>query len=254
MKYEKVLYEKKDGQCIITLNEPEKMNGLSEPLVTDLIKALSEAEKDKEIRVIVITGKGKAFSAGGDISVFDRKVVGGYDYIKGVMDLLFGLEKILKPTIAAVNGFALGGGSELMMACDITIASDEASFGFPEVSIGIMPGFAIIRLHQIVGRTIAKELILTGKRISAKEAEKIGLVNKVVPSDKLMNEVENTAKVLMNNAPLSLRIAKSIINRELGGEEIVSTVNATSLFWGFADLQEGMDAFFKKRKPMYKGE
>jgi len=250
---DKVLFDKNDGIGTVTLNEPEKMNGLSEALLTDLLAALETAEQDEDVRVIIITGKGKAFCAGGDITVFDRDVPGGHRYVRLAIEGFGKIEKVQKPIIAAVNGPALGGGTELTMVCDMAIASEEATFGLPEVGIGIMPGFAIVRLHQIIGRTRAKELILTGKRINAKEAERIGLINRVVPRDKLMAAVEEEAGLLMAKAPFSLKLAKSIINRELGGEELTSAVNATALFFGLQDLKEGRNAFLDKRQPVFKG-
>jgi len=250
----KVLFDKKGGMGVITLNDPKKMNGFSEELVTELLSVMEVAGRDDDVKVIIITGEGKAFCAGGDISIFDRDVVGGFKYLDFVINGLIKIEKTLKPTIAAVNGFALGGGCELTMTCDMVIASEKAVFGLPEVSIGIMPAFAVLRLPQIVGRTRAKELIMTGKRIDANEAERIGLINKVVRNDHLMEAVEEAAQVMMNMAPLSLRLAKSVVNREIGGEEVVHAVNTTSLFFGLEDLREGKNAFFEKRKPKFRGK
>ncbi|MDY6971988.1 MAG: enoyl-CoA hydratase-related protein [Desulfatiglans sp.] len=250
----KAVLEKRDGLGVITLNDPERMNGLSEALVTDFLDTLHAADNDREVQVIVITGRGKAFCAGGDISIFDRDIAGGYAYLRHVLPAFGEVEKTQKPVIAAVNGAALGGGCELTMACDMAIVSDSAILGLPEVGIGIMPGFAVLRLHQIVGRTRAKELILTGKTIKAVEAERIGLVNKVVPAEQLMDTVEEEAKILMSRAPLSLTLAKSIVNRELGGEEMTSALNTTTVFFGTEDLREGRNSFFDKRKPNFKGK
>jgi len=248
-----VLFAKKSAVAYITLNQPDKMNGLSEEMVKDLLSAFDLAERDEKIRAIVLTGKSKVFCAGGDISVFDRDVPGGYKYIQCTIEVFRRMEKIFKPIIAAVNGFALGGGCELAIASDIVIASENAIFGLPEVTIGIMPGFAVLRLHQIVGRTKAKELILTGKRIDAREAEKIGLVNQVVPAEQLMDAVVEETKILVSNAPFSLGLSKSIINRECGGEEITTTANTGALFFGLRDLTEGKMSFFEKRKPKFEG-
>lgn len=250
---EKVLFEKRDGLGIITLNEPEKMNGLSEGLVDGLLNAVEKAEKEDDVKVIIITGTGKVFSAGGDITVFDRGVVGGFKYVGKVLKGFVKIEKTMKPVIAAVNGLALGGGAELVLTCDVAIASEKAAFGFPEVAIGIMPGFAVARLHQVIGRTRAKELIMTGRRIEATEAERIGLINRVVSADALMEEVEAEAKLLMNMAPFSLTLAKSIINRELGSDDIASGIIATASFFGVEDLAEGKESFHAKRKPKFKG-
>ncbi len=251
---EKVLLEKKDGIGIITLNEPEKMNGLSEELVGDLLANVDAVEKDDTLRIMIITGQGKIFSAGGDISIFNRGLAGGYKYLDFVLNAFAKLEKTRKPVIAAVNGYALGGGTELTLASDIVIASEKAVFGLPEVGIGIMPGYAVIRLHEIVGRTRAKELIMSGRQFDVKEAEKIGIVNQIVPNDQLMDEAEKKARLLMEKAPLSLMLAKNIINRAIGGEDITASVHATSMFFGTDDIKEGQASFFEKRKPDFKGK
>lgn len=250
----KVLYEKKDNIAVVTLNEPEKMNGLSEPLVNDLLSAIGTAEQDDDIRVIILTGQGKVFSAGGDISIFDRGLAGGYKYINFVLNAFVRLEKVLKPVISAVNGYALGGGTELTLCSDIVIASEKAVFGLPEVGIGIMPGYAVLRLQEVVGRTRAKELIMSGRQFDAKEAERIGIVNHVVPADELMDAVEKKAKQLAQKAPLSLTISKTTINRQIGGEDITAAINATSMFFGLEDIREGQNSFFEKRHPQFKGK
>ena len=250
----KVLFEKEDSIGIITFNDSKKMNGLCEELITDLLNAIDLAEKDNEIRAIILTGQGKIFSAGGDISIFDGGITGGYKYLPYVLNVFIRMEKTAKPIISAVNGYALGGGCETAMASDIVIASEDAVFGLPEVGIGIMPGFAVIRFHQIVGRTVAKELILTGRKFDADEAQRIGLVNQVVPKNELMNAAKAKAKVLSNMAPMSLKLAKSVINRELGGEDISASINTTALFFGMEDIKEGQKSFYEKRKPQFKGK
>ncbi len=250
----KVLLEKKDGIGIITLNEPEKMNGLSEELVGELLDIVNLVEKDDALKIMIITGQGKIFSAGGDISIFNRGLAGGYKYIDFVLNAFASLEKTRKPVISAVNGYALGGGTELTLASDIVIASEKAVFGLPEVGIGIMPGYAVIRLHEIVGRTRAKELIMSGRQFDVKEAERIGIVNQIVPKDQLMAEAEKKARLLMEKAPLSLTLAKNIVNRAIGGEDIAASVHATSMFFGTEDIKEGQASFFEKRKPDFKGK
>jgi len=249
-----VRFNKKDGMGTITLNDPDKMNGLSEPLVTKLLKILDAAEKDRDIKVIILTGQGKIFSAGGDISIFDRGISGGFDYINFVLKAFVAIEKVKKPVIAAVNGYALGGGTELTLSSDIVIASDKAVFGLPEVGIGIMPGYAVLRLHEVVGRTRAKELILTGRQFDAAEAEKIGIVNQIVPHDDLMGAVEKKAKLLMERAPMSLTLSKMTVNRSIGGDDLNAAINATSLLFGYEDIKEGQRSFFEKRKPNFQGK
>jgi len=250
----KVLFEKKEGVAIITLNEPDKMNGLSEPLVRELLDMFDAVEKDDEIRVAILTGQGKIFSAGGDISIFDRGLAGGYKYINFVLNAFVRIEKVLKPVIAAVNGYALGGGTELTLASDIVMASEKAIFGLPEVGIGIMPGYAVLRLPEVVGRTRAKELIMSGRQIDAREAENMGIVNHVVADDKLMDEAFKKAGQLIEKAPLSLTLAKTTVNRAIGGEDITAAINATSMFFGLEDIKEGQSSFFEKRKPEFKGK
>ncbi len=249
-----IQFEKKDGMGTIILNDPSKMNGLSEPLVTDLLKTLDKAEKDPDVKVLILTGQGKIFSAGGDISIFDRGISGGFDYINFVLKAFISIEKVKKPVIAAVNGYALGGGTELTLSSDIVIASEKAVFGLPEVGIGIMPGYAVLRLHEVVGRTRAKELILTGRQFDAFEAEKIGIVNQVVPHKDLMDAVEKKARLLMERAPMSLTLSKTTINRAIGGDDLNAAVNATSLLFGFEDIKEGQRSFFEKRKPNFQGK
>ena len=249
-----VQFEKKNGMGTIILNDPSKMNGLSESLVTDLLQTLDKAEKDPDVKVIILTGQGKIFSAGGDISIFDRGISGGFDYINFVLKAFISIEKVKKPVIAAVYGYALGGGTELTLSSDIVIASEKAVFGLPEVGIGIMPGYAVLRLHGVVGRTRAKELILTGRQFDAVEAEKIGIVNQVVPHDDLMDAVEKKARLLMERAPMSLTLSKTTINRAIGGDDLNAAVNATSLLFGFEDIKEGQRSFFEKRKPNFQGK
>ena len=249
----KVLLEKKDGIGIITLNDPEKMNGFSEELVGELLNIVNAIEKDDDVKIMIVTGQGKIFSAGGDISIFDRGLAGGYKYLNFVLNAFARFEKVAKPVIAAVNGYALGGGTELTLVSDIVIASEKAVFGLPEVGIGIMPGYAVLRLPEIVGRTRAKELIMTGRQFDAQEAEKIGIVNQIVPGDELMAVAEKKARLLMEKAPLSLLLAKNTINRAIGGEDLTASVHTTSMFFGTEDIKEGQASFFEKRKPNFKG-
>jgi enoyl-CoA hydratase len=163
------------------------------------------------------------------------------------------MEKLSKPIIAAVNGLALGGGLELGLASDIVIASDKARFGMPEPSIGLVPGFAIGRLFDLLGRNKASYLMMTAEPISAEEAERIGLISMVVPHDQLMEKSIEVAKKVMKNAPLAVSLLKTAANRELGGDDLVFCIEATSKLFATEDQKEGMDAFLNKRKPNFKG-
>ena len=248
-----VLYEKKDGVAIISMNYPERLNALSSQIRADLTTAYNEAFNDKEVGALILTGAGKAFCAGGDISGFKFDMASIRSFVRDIMPFLGILEKSPKPVIAAVNGLALGGGLELAISCDIIIASEKAKFGVPEAAIGLVPGFAILRLHQIVGRAKSKELAMTGEPISAEEALRIGMINKVVPHENLMDASMEMAKKIMANAPLAVELIKNAVNRQLHGEEFAYAAEALSMLFKTEDAKEGIEAFMNKRKPVYKG-
>ncbi|HCX89104.1 MAG: hypothetical protein COZ68_06065 [Deltaproteobacteria bacterium CG_4_8_14_3_um_filter_43_13] len=248
-----VLYEKKDGVAVITMNYPERLNALSDQLRLDLKTAYDEALNDKDVRVLILTGTDRAFCAGADISGFKFDTPSIRKFMRDVMSFLAALEKYPKPVIAAVNGLALGGGLEIAISSDIIIASEKAKFGVPEAAIGLAPGFAIIRLHQLVGRAKSKELSMTCDQISAEEALRIGLINKVVPHEELMDASMQMAKKITSKAPIAIELIKSSVNRDLHGEELTYAMDAMSGLFKTEDAQEGMDAFLNKRKPNFKG-
>jgi len=248
-----VNYEKKDGVAILTMNYPERLNALSEQIRGDLMQAYDEALYDNEVRALILTGSGRAFCAGADISGFKFDTPSIRKFMRSVMTFLSMLEKYPKPVIAAVNGLALGGGLETAISCDIIIASEKAKFGVPEAAIGLVPGFAILRLHQIIGRAKSKEMAMTCDPITADEALRIGLINKVVPHDELMDAAMEMAKKIITKAPLAVELIKSSVNRELHGEELAYAAEALGMLFKTDDAQEGMDAFLNKRKPNYKG-
>jgi enoyl-CoA hydratase/carnithine racemase len=167
---------------------------------------------------------------------------------------MIGLEKMDKPAIAAVNGYALGGGFEVALACDITIASENASFGLPEARLGIYPAFASLRLPGIMGAKRAKKLMLTGESVDAFEAEKLGLVNRVVPLPQLMEAAREEARKIIKLAPLGVAMTKAAVNRGFGGEDLAFTVEATSLLFGTEDHKEGFNSFMEKREPRFQGK
>ncbi|WP_369611608.1 3-hydroxyacyl-CoA dehydrogenase/enoyl-CoA hydratase family protein [Sulfurisphaera javensis] len=242
----------------IILNRPERLNALNMDLVEELSKTLAELENDNKIRVVILTGNGRAFSAGADITSFLTLKPIDIIRFRSIRELTNKLQFYTKPVIAAINGYALGGGLEIAMACDIRIASESAQLGQPEINLGIIPGAGgTQRLPRIIGKGKAKLLIYTGDMIPAKEAYNIGLVDMVVPDNKFEDEVRRIALKIAEKSPLSLLAAKLAI--ELGYESNIFTGEylESSLFgllFTTKDVQEGVRAFLEKRKPEFKGE
>ena len=207
---------KDEGVCIVKINRPTKLNAMNIDVAKEIISTFQQLDKDDSVKVIVLTGEGdKAFSAGADIEYMSKISADESEvYAKLGQEVTATIENVSKPTIAAVNGFALGGGCEVAMSCDIRIASENARMGQPEVTIGIPPGWGgTQRLMRIVGVAKAKELVYTGKMIKAAEAKEIGLVNNVVPLESLMDEVMSMAKTIASNATLAVRMSKTAINK-----------------------------------------
>ena len=260
MEFKNTLYEKRDGMATITINRPQAMNAMNEETIPEILSRLEDAEKDENVRVIVITGAGeKAFCAGLDLKPMrDINVIEAVETSRRGQKLTLAIEEVGKPVIAAINGYALGGGLELAMACDIRIVSEKARIGQPEVNVGLIPGWGgTQRLPRLVGKGIAKELIFTGKLIDAKTAERIGLVNVVVPPDELMSTVEELTKVIMSKPPIAIRLAKELINSSIEtdqGTGLVHEAEAFGILSSTEDYREGVSAFIEKRKPEYKGK
>jgi len=255
-----ILVDKSDGIAVITINRPDKLNSLNEEVLKELEKTLDELEDDNEIKVLLIRGAGdKAFVAGADIGELkELNKETGFNKSKRGQELFNRLEQLSKPVIAAINGYALGGGLELAMACDFRIASENAKLGQPEINLGIIPGYGgTQRLARIVGISKAKELIFLGDMIEAEEALRIGLINKVVPHEKLMEEAISFAKRLKEKPPLALKAAKKALREavERGLTEGLSVER--ELFAELCeteDKREGMSAFLEKRKPHFRGK
>ena len=244
-----VLLEKKGNIAVATINRPKALNALNSAVVADLDEMIVQIMADEEIRALVITGSGeKAFVAGADIGEMSTLTKAeGEAFGKLGNDVFRRLEKLPIPTIAAVNGFALGGGCELSMSCDIRICADTAVFGQPETGLGITPGFGgTQRLARLVGPGMAKQLIYTAKNIKADEALRIGLVNAVYPAEELMPAAEKMASTIAKNAPIAVRACKKAINEGLEAKMDDAIVIEEKLFgscFETADQKEGMGAF-----------
>ena len=249
-----VLLEKKGNIAIATINRPKALNALNSDVLTDLNELVDIVTADAEIRALVITGSGeKAFVAGADIGEMSTLTPAeGEAFGKHGNDVFRRIETLPIPTIAAINGFALGGGCELSMSCDIRICSEAAVFGQPEVGLGITPGFGgTQRLARLISPGMAKQLIYTAKNIKADEAYRIGLVNAVYPAEELMGAAEKLATTIANNAPIAVRACKKAINDGLQVDMDQAIVIEEKLFgscFKTADQIEGMGAFLEKRK------
>ncbi|MDY6820134.1 MAG: enoyl-CoA hydratase/isomerase family protein [Deferribacterota bacterium] len=242
-----VIYEKMEGTAIIRLNRPEKKNALNLELIENLGKVLKNAEEDKEVRVVVITGSGNNFSSGADLT--DPTTIDMMKQEFSQSSTMIRLINLEKPTIAAVDGYALGHGAEYMLMCDIVIASDRAIIGFIGPQRGVVCPYAMIRLGDEIGRSKAKELIWTCDRISASTALEIGLINKVVLQEELMNEVLSFAKKLIKSSPTAIKLIKKAINRGLNDYKYAKDLFDESL--ESKDFIEGVTSFMERRDPKW---
>jgi enoyl-CoA hydratase len=259
MPYDTLLFDLRDGVATITINRPEKLNALNDQVVAELADAAERVATDEAIRGAILTGAGtKAFVAGADIG--DLAQQGPFDgkarALRG-QAMLRRFETCGKPVVAAVNGYALGGGCELAMACHLRIASETAKFGQPEVKLGIAPGYGgTQRLPRLVGKGNALYLILTGEMIDAREAHRIGLVNKVVPPAELLGAAEATLRTILAMGPLAVRLALEAVERGLDmslEEGLLLEANHFGLLAASADMREGLAAFLEKRAPRFQG-
>jgi enoyl-CoA hydratase len=258
--YKTLLYEKKDDIGVLTVNRPDKLNAISNELTSELSSLMDELEKDDKLRVLVITGAGdKAFVAGADIQeLVDRDARMGRRVSRERQEIFSRIENLPVPVIAAVNGYALGGGLELALACNIRVCSEKAQFGAPEVKLGIIPGDGgTQRLPRLVGLGRGMEMVITGDFIDAQEAYRIGLVNKVVPPEELMKAAMELAQKIASRPPLAVRYAKEAVNRSQEGdaasgfalESYLHALTCTT-----EDKKEGVAAFLEKRKGKFKGK
>lgn len=259
MSYENIILNVESGIATLTFNRPKALNALNNDLLTELSQALDTIDANEDIRVLVLTGSGdKAFIAGADISELATfNALQARLFAKKGHDVINKLQALSIPVIAAVNGFALGGGSEMALACDFIYAAEAAKFGLPEITLGIIPGFGgTQRLTKLIGKNMAKEMIFTGKMISALEAKEIGMVNKVCSPESLMDDVLKTAKSIAAKGRVSLRAAKCAVNAAQDVDLQTGCkieIDAFALCLASEDAKEGTSAFLEKRKAEFKG-
>jgi len=260
MAFENLLYKKRDGIGFVTVNRPEKLNALNRKTMDELEECFQEIESDDEVRVVILTGAGeKAFVGGADINelAVQTPVAGKEMSVRGqkTLDLI---EHLGKPVIAAVNGYALGGGCELALACTLRVASENARLGQPEVKLGLIPGYAgTQRLPRLVGKGRALEMVLSGDPVSAAEAYRIGLVNQVTPAQELMAAAEKLAQKILANAPLAVKFALEAVNHGLEmtqAEGQFLEANLFGLCCTTEDMKEGTRAFLEKRPARFTGK
>lgn len=260
MAYQNVLLEKDGAIATLTINRPKALNALDALTFDEIEAAVAEVGKDDALRVLIVTGAGeKAFVAGADIpslnalnSAFDGAAVS-----RRGQEVFDTIERLEKPVLAAINGFALGGGCELALSCDIRFAADTAKMGLPEINLGLLPGYGgSQRLPRLVGKSIAKKIMFTGDMVDAAEALRIGLVDEVVPAADLMDVVKKFAAKLAGKAPLAMALAKRAVNEGMETDLDRANIFEASLFGiaiGSEDMKEGTGAFLEKRKPSFKG-
>jgi enoyl-CoA hydratase len=258
MEYNTIMYEKSDRIGTITLNRPKSMNALNSELLKELNQVVTEIESDQEVKVVIITGNDRFFAAGADITeIAGIKTPGdAHRFISLAQSIFDRIEDLEKPVIAAVSGLALGGGCELTLSCDLRIAAENASFGQPEIKIGVIPGGGgTQRLPRIVGLTKAKELLYTADMVDAQEAHRIGLVNKVVPVESLMEEARKMALKIARQPGEALRATKLCVNAGLDmglKSGLAYEARCFEMLFSTEDQKEGMSAFIEKRKPQFK--
>ncbi|MEJ2186528.1 MAG: enoyl-CoA hydratase-related protein [Gemmatimonadota bacterium] len=258
-RYQQIQIEKKDGQATVVIARPEKLNALNDATIGELRDAFQELAGDDDVRGILVTGEGeKAFVAGADIAeLAQMNALTGIETSRRGQDVFRFIERLPKPVIAAVNGYALGGGLELALACHLRIAADNARFGLPEVTLGIIPGYGgTVRLPRLVGRGRALQMILTGAMIDANEALNIGLVNQVVPREELTDTTRTLLGRILKNGPVAVAKALEAVDRSYDHtmeDALALEANLFGILAATEDMKEGMDAFLEKREARFTG-
>lgn len=260
MEYQEILFEEKEGYAILTFNKPDKLNALSERMKKEIEDVIRVVDESSTIRGLIITGAGRGFMAGTDLSEInpDRSAEETKEMSLHGQALMNKLEELGKPVIAAVNGYALGGGTELALACDLRVAGEKAVFGVPEADLGVAPCYGgTQRLARLCGAGIAKDLLFTARKVRADEALRIGLANRVVPQESLMEETENLMKSIVKNGPCALKACKYLVDKGLDmsfadGLEYEAELNGQ--LGATEDSKEGIKAFFEKRPPVFQGK
>ncbi|MBI5014968.1 MAG: enoyl-CoA hydratase/isomerase family protein [Deltaproteobacteria bacterium] len=260
MEFETIIYGKDGGVATVTFNRPAQLNALNIRMIEELVAAFSDVAADDRVRVLVVTGNEKAFGAGADLKMIHglATTASAHAFFTGLQGEPYRrLSGVGKPTIAAVAGIALGGMCELALACDLRIAAENATFGLPEIKLGLLPGGGgTQRLPRLVGATKAKEMLLTGDSIDAQEAYRIGLVNKVVPLEKLMEETNSLAQKLAARPPFALQMINTAVNTGLDlslDAALAYEGRCFEMLFSTEDMKEGVQAFIEKRKPAYTG-
>lgn len=256
MDYKNLIYEKDGKIAYVKMNRPDVLNALNSETFYELSDLFSQIDKDSELRVVIITGEGRAFVAGADIAELAKmSQLEAREFSQLGQKVFHKIENLGIPVIAAVNGFALGGGCEFAMSCDIRWASEKAKFGQPEVSLGVTPGFAgTQRLARICGPSIAKELIFTGNIIDAKKALELGLVTNVLSPESLLDEVKGLAEKIASQGPVAVKLAKQAINRGFDSNFETAAAYESEVFglcFSHPESKEGLAAFLEKRKPSW---
>lgn len=255
MSYQNILLESEDKIAIITINRPQSLNALNSTTISELSTALGEVEQNSDVRVVILTGSGeKAFVAGADIKEFSDFGTEAAEKLArdGQQNLFDKIENLKKPVIAAVNGFALGGGLELAMACHIRYASDNAKLGLPEVTLGLIPGYGgTQRLPKLVGKGLANEMIFSAKMITADRAKETGLVNEVFSQEELLSKTKELAQTISKNSPMAISKAIAAVNLSDTAEGFENEIKAFGALFEMDDKKEGVTAFLEKRKPTF---
>jgi enoyl-CoA hydratase len=250
--------ERANRKAVLTFTREDRLNALDSQTFRDLIAALDELDVDESVEIVMLTGRGRAFVAGADINEYIGITVTDYVNFQRLGRRMYDrLEGFRKPTIAAVNGFALGGGFELVLACDLVVAAEHAKMGLPESKLGLLPGGGgTQRLTRLVGRNKAKELLMTGDFITGAEAERLGFVNRVVPAEQVMEAAHQLADRILERAPLAVQMAKQLVNDGLDASlatAITQEMGMTATLYASDDAREGIGAFIEKRTPSFSG-